>query len=80
MSYVARSMIEAEHETLMNLVRALSCLSEGAGSMSRYQSLAYLTEVATEIALAKKTSADDVFKTLAALPRDKVTEVVKKMM
>ena len=48
--------------------------------MSRYEYLANLTEIATEIAQSKKTSADEVFKTLAALPREKVAEAVKRML
>jgi hypothetical protein len=80
MSYVSRSMIEAEHETFRNLVAAVSCLMEGTAVMSRYQYLAHLTEIATEIAQSKKTSADEVFKTLAALPREQVAEAVKRML
>ena len=42
--------------------------------------VAILTEIATEIAQVKKVSADDIFKTLASLPRDKVSEQVKRML
>jgi hypothetical protein len=47
--------------------------------MSRYQYLAQLTEIATEIAQAKKIPSNEIFKTLAALPREKVAEYAKKM-
>ena len=80
MSYVSRSMILAENETLRSLIAAISCLCEGAQNMSRYQYLAQLTEIATEIAEIKKVSADEVFKQLASLPRDKVAEAVKEMV
>jgi hypothetical protein len=40
----------------------------------------HLTEIATEIAQAKKIPADEIFKTLASLPREKVAEHVKKMI
>jgi hypothetical protein len=79
-SYVSRSMIIAENETLKALVTALSCLVEGAKTMSRYQYLAQLTEIATEIAEVRKVSADEVFKTLTMVPHDKVPEMVKKLM
>jgi hypothetical protein len=48
--------------------------------MSRYQYLAHLTEIATEIARAKRIPSDEIFKTLAALPREKVAEYVKRMV
>ena len=80
MSYVSKSMIQAEHETFLNLVAAVSCLMEGTAAMSRFEYLSYLTEIATDIAQSKKTSADEVFKTLAALPREKVAEAVKRML
>jgi hypothetical protein len=56
------------------------CLCEGTESMSKFQYLAYLTEIATEIAQVRKVSADEVFKKLASVPRDKVSELVKKMV
>jgi hypothetical protein len=51
-----------------------------ANAMSKYQYLAYLTEIAIEIAQAKNVPADEIFKTLASLPREKVAEHVKKMI
>jgi len=48
--------------------------------LSKYEYLANLTEIATELAHAKRTSVDDIFKTLASLPRDKVPEMVRKMI
>jgi hypothetical protein len=39
-----------------------------------------LTEIATQIAKTKKVSADEVFKQLASVPRDKVAEAVKKLV
>jgi hypothetical protein len=80
MSFVAKSMIRAEHETLRGLMAAASCLTEGTAAMSRFEYLAHLTELATDLAQSKKTSADEVFKTLAALPREKVAEAVKRML
>ena len=47
---------------------------DGASTMSKFQYLAHLTEIATEIAKAKKVPADEIFKTLASLPREKVAE------
>jgi hypothetical protein len=79
-SYVARGMIQAEHETFRSLVAVVSCLLEETAIMSRFQYLAHLTEISVEIAQSKKTSADEVFKTLAALPRDKVADAVKRML
>jgi hypothetical protein len=79
-SYVARSVLTAERETLTALMSAVSCLTEGAEAMSRYQYLAHITELATEIAQAKKTSVDEVFKQLASLPRDQVASAARKMM
>ena len=73
-------MILAENETLHNLVNALSCLCEGTAAMSRYQYLAHLSEVATELAQLKKMSADEIFRTLASVPRDKVPEVLRSMV
>jgi hypothetical protein len=73
-------MILAENETLHSLVNALSRLCEGTAAMSRYQYLAHLTEIATEVAQLKKVSADEVFRTLASVPRDKVPEVLKTMV
>jgi hypothetical protein len=70
----------AERETLRGLVSAVSGLMEGVSAMSKYEYLANLTEIATEIAQVKKVSADDIFKTLASLPRDKVSEQVKRML
>ena len=52
-SYVSRSMIQAENETLKNLITAMTCLCDGA---------------------------DEVFRTLASLPREQVTEAIKKMV
>jgi hypothetical protein len=79
-SYVARSILVAEHEAYRGLVQAIHGLTQGAEAMSRYQYLAYLTEIAVEIAQAKKIPADEIFNTLASLPRDKVAEHVKKMI
>jgi len=73
-------MILAENETLRSLVAAISCLCEGAQSMSRYQYLAQVTEIATQIAETKKVSADDVFRQLAAVPRDKLAETIRKIV
>ena len=53
---------------------------QGISVMSKYQYLAQLTEIAIEIAQAKQVPADDIFKTLASVPRDKVSETVKKMI
>ena len=50
MSYVARSTLTAERETLRGLVSAISGLMEGVSAMSKYEYLANLTEIATEIA------------------------------
>jgi hypothetical protein len=78
--YVARSVLVAEHETQRGLVQAIHCLTQGADAMSRYQYLAHLTEIATEIAQAKKIPADEIFETLASLPRERVVEHVKKIV
>ena len=80
MSYVARSVMIAEYETSKGLVQAISGLMQGISVMSKYQYLAQLTEIAIEIAQAKQVPADDIFKTLASVPRDKVSETVKKMI
>jgi hypothetical protein len=47
--YVARSIVVAEHETSKGFVQAMHCLMRGANAMSKYQYLAYLTEIAIEI-------------------------------
>jgi len=78
-SYVARSVLVAERETHLGLVRAIHGLTEGVHTMSRYQYLAQLTEIATQIAQAKRCAADEIFKELAALPREQVAEYTKKM-
>ena len=80
MSYVARSIKVAESETSRVLIRAVAGLMEGALTMSRFQYLAHICEIATEIADAKRIPADDIFKTLAALPRDKVQEHVRELI
>ena len=46
----------------------------------RLRYLAHLSEIGTEISRAKKTSADEVFKILASLPREKVSEQIKRMI
>jgi hypothetical protein len=79
-SYVSRSMILAESETLNGLITALVRLCGESKNMSRYEYLANLTEIATEVAERKRISADEVFKTLASLPREQVAEAVKKMV
>jgi hypothetical protein len=79
-SVVAKSMLTAERETLASMITAVNCLMEGTQTMSRYQYLAHLTELASEIAQAKKTSFDEVFKTLATVPREKLSETVKRML
>ena len=79
MSYVARSTLTAKRETLRGLVSAISGLMEGVSAMSKYEYLAILTDIATEIAQVKKVSADDIFKTLASLPRDKVSECSERI-
>ena len=81
MSYVARSIKVAESETSRVLIRAVAGLMEGAlTTMSRFQYLAHICEIATEIADAKRIPADEIFKTLAALPRDKVQEHVRELI
>ena len=70
----------AEHQTSQVLAQAVHGLMQGTSTMSRYQYLAYLTEIAIEIAQAKKIPADEIFKTLASLPRDKVQEHIRRMM
>jgi hypothetical protein len=70
----------AERETSRGLAQAIHCLMKGVFDMSRYQYLANLTEIAVEIAQAKKIPADDIFKTLASLPRDKVQEQIQRML
>jgi hypothetical protein len=79
-SYVARSVMIAERETHLGVAQAIHGLMQGTTNMSRYQYLAHLVEVSTEIAQAKKVSADEIFKTLAALPRDKVQEQIRGML
>ena len=79
-SYVARSVMVAEHQTSQVLAQAVHGLMQGTSTMSRYQYLANLTEIAIEIAQARKVSADEIFKTLASLPRDKVQEHIQRMM
>ena len=80
MSFVARTMIIAEAQTARGLATAVGCLLEGASAMSRYQYLANITEIATELAQVKKVSADDIFRTLASLPREKVPEHIQRML
>ena len=80
MSYVARSIVVAERETSQILVQAIHDLMQGTSAMGRYQYLANLVEISTEIAQAKNVSADEIFKTLASLPRSEVVEAVKKLM
>jgi hypothetical protein len=46
--------------------------------MSKYQYLAHLTEIATEIAQAKKTSVDEILNQRASLPRDKVPLILRE--
>jgi hypothetical protein len=53
---------------------------QGVSTMSHFEYLANLTEIATEIAQAKKVPADDIFKQLASLPREKVAEQLKQML
>ena len=78
---MTRSVLAAESETLRGIVTAMAGLMvERTTAMSKYEYLANLTEIATSIAEAKKTSADDIFKTLASLPRDKVPEMIKRML
>jgi hypothetical protein len=55
-------------------------LMEGTQTMSRYQYLAHISELASEIAQAKKASFDEVFKELASVPREKLAETVKRMI
>jgi hypothetical protein len=49
---------------------------QGTSAMSKYQYLAHPSGIAIEIAQAKKIPDDEIFKTLASLPRDKVQERV----
>ena len=74
------SVLVAENETLRGLVSAISGLMEGVSTMLKYEHFATLTEIATELAQAKRTSAEDIFKTLASLPQEKVSEMVRKMI
>jgi len=78
--YVGRSILIAEGETLNGLILAIHGLVERADIMSKYEYLANITEIATEIARAKQLPADDIFRTLASLPRDKVSEAVRRMV
>jgi hypothetical protein len=74
-SYVARSVLVAERETQQGLVRAIHGLTQEVNAMSRYQYFAYLSEIATSIAQTKRIPADEIFRQLAALPREKVGEM-----
>jgi hypothetical protein len=49
-------------------------------AMSKYEYLAHITELATTVAQAKQLPADDIFKQLVSLPRDKVAEHLKRMI
>jgi hypothetical protein len=73
-------MIVAERETSQGVAQAIHGLMQGTREMGRYQYLAHLVEVSTEIARAKKVSADEIFKTLAALPKDKVEDQIRRML
>lgn len=79
MSYVFRSMLLAEDETMKNLVKAVSSLRE-AQSMGKYQFLAAVTEIATELAMVKGVSADDVFRVLANAPREQTYRLARAML
>ena len=72
--YVTRGILIAEHETFQGIVTAISCLTKEVATMSHYEYLAHITELATSLAEAKRLPADDIFKTLASSPRDKVTD------
>ena len=80
MSYVARAVMATERESSIGLAQAIYGLMQGTSNMSKYQYLAHLVEVSTEIAQAKKISVDEIFKTLANLPRDKVQEQIRRIM
>jgi hypothetical protein len=62
--------------------RRSSCYTEdwAKNLVARLRYLAHLSEIGTEISRAKKTSADEVFKILASLPREKVSEQIKRMI
>lgn len=79
MSFVFRAMIVAEGETMKNLVKAVSCLRE-AEAMGKYQFLACVTEIATELAMVKGVSADDVFRVLANAPREQTYRLARAML
>jgi hypothetical protein len=48
-------------------------------TMSHYEYLAHISEIAAEIAMAKKVAADGIFKELASVPREKLAETVRKL-
>lgn len=79
MSYVFRSLMLAEDETMKNLVRAVSSLRE-AQAMGKYQFLACVTEIATELAMVKGTSADETFRLLANAPREDAYALARRMI
>jgi hypothetical protein len=71
----------AQLETFRGFLSAIHGLTlRETMAMSKYEYLAHLTELATTVAQAKKVPADEIFRTLAALPRDKVAEHLKRMV
>ena len=50
----------AEQETAKGLVQAIHDLMQGTSTMSKYQYLAHLAEIAIEIAQTKKVPADEI--------------------
>ena len=58
MSYVARSLRLAEYQTLNSLVATISCLLKETTAMSKYEYLAHISEIATQIAQAKQVPAE----------------------
>jgi hypothetical protein len=71
----------AQMETLRGFLSTIHGLAlKETIAMSKYEYLAHLTELATTVAKAKKVPADEIFRTLASLPRDKVAEQLKRMI
>ena len=84
MSIVAKLMLNSEKELLeANHVTnyMLDTLSlESILSMSRFQYLSILTELATELNRLTEGSIDEIFSELARIPREKLkTEVVSRL-
>jgi hypothetical protein len=76
MSYMAKLVMVTEDRTKADLTNRITQPARKARkereSMSRYQYLAHLTEIAPELSGRTRISVDSVFKQLSSQPRSRV--------